>query len=82
MIELRQQLEKERSVRMMLEDQVRTAAQLWLRLKVRIYINTNIFLSFVADSCSGCSVVPREAKGDSPAGPDTRPGSSATEPAG
>lgn len=82
MIELRQQLEKERSVRMMLEDQVRTAAQLWLKFKVGICINTNIFLPFVADPCSGCSVVPREAKGNSPAGSDTKPGSTATEPTG
>lgn len=34
MIELRQQLEKERSVRMMLEDQVSPAAELWLEFKV------------------------------------------------
>ncbi|CAG00164.1 unnamed protein product [Tetraodon nigroviridis] len=83
MIELRQQLEKERSVRMMLEDQVRTAAQLWLKFKVWICAETKTFLLFVLDPCSGRSVVPGEAKGDSPAGPVPKPGTSAaTEPAG
>lgn len=89
MIELRQQLEKERSLRMIFEDQVTRTKRLQRRPVFRSASTDVCFLMLeITDAFSGCSVVPRETEGDRPAvpraaGPNTKPGASAaTETAG
>lgn len=82
MIELRQQLEKERSVRMMLEDQVSETARNSYFKSLKLYVQTNLVTRIVSthnlhfylplclsDALTGCTVVPRETEGNCPAGP-------------
>lgn len=74
MIELRQQLEKERSARMNLEEQVTTATTQFQESEIPL---TAVVLTLqkyypifcILDAFPGCPVVPREAEGNHPAVP-------------
>lgn len=83
MIELRQQLEKERSVRMILEDQVRVRATTCGALGDKLATDESVvanlgLLPRLADARPGRPAVPGEAEGHRPAGAGpAEPGSTA-----